>query len=849
MKNLKTLLFTAALMSLSLSAIAEQKDVMKVDIDHGDLSLSSINYFNDVDVATVHYWPNFTWTYDDAYGSAPINVSVAFAVFKQKEGGGEELYKDGCVANITSNTKDGGSAYLDLGVLGKGTYRIPSVTIGVNKSISYKYSYSKEIIFTVTDTPEEKHITADDITINTQGSDFVRTSSTTGDLPYNVTITDIDKDPRVSKVIIYAVTYGEKELGHIDVENPTSELTGTMALSELNSSSTTDVWFKVKVVNADGGQLAYKEKGLGALSTESGIVVATPTIAYDITKAFVGENAKFNWTITTPGEGWTYATDITYKVWFDAAGHESPYAGGEVVSTNTGIIDVPVVEGMGAMYMKGTVYYKLDGVEKSINIQGFDTPLPQDLWMKVPYTYNIAVTPTIYASQIIVNYTVDGITYAGDYDVTYDFYMDGAKVATETKPKGSIGGAYYFNGLAPGTKYDIHIVATSVLEGDNYRSDWEQMVQTSGEASSINTVYFDNSASNWGVVKFYVWNDQGVLTNWPGADMRRVSEEGNIWEAQIDSSYSNILFNNGGMGSQTLDLVVINGCTYSADSKAVTIIGAFNKWSESANRTFEIKENKATIVVPNMNGDIFKVTVNYTGNNPIWWGDNGSMPSIGSIYYPNEGGGDDMTLEGISGTQPVKFTISLANEDKWFLAEVIDGTPDHIEWANARVDETSTENYIDIYKDNRKTPIFAYVCNAAGERLYPCRDLQITSSATEGVTGEPTIDSNGYFDASNVVISGTAKMFEYIVTANYSPAVVTSTVGNRVIRREGGNISSDLSIRLNNSPIVTEIETITVEDGAPVRWFNLSGMEIAAPEEGKICIRLQNGQAEKVMIR
>lgn len=97
-------------------------------------------------------------------------------------------------------------------------------------------------------------------------------------------------------------------------------------------------------------------------------------------------------------------------------------------------------------------------------------------------------------------------------------------------------------------------------------SKFDTLKAIAGEASTdpTVTVYFDNT-SNWSTVKAYVWTG-GTNNSWPGESMTKVS--GTIYKITVDSSYENIIFNNGS-GTQTGNLTIPGNnqiYKYSSDS-------------------------------------------------------------------------------------------------------------------------------------------------------------------------------------------------------------------------------------------------------------------------------------------
>ena len=80
--------------------------------------------------------------------------------------------------------------------------------------------------------------------------------------------------------------------------------------------------------------------------------------------------------------------------------------------------------------------------------------------------------------------------------------------------------------------------------------------------------YFDNSSANWGSVNAYLWNSGGELTGkWPGKEVKETvtNPKGcTLYKFTYTGSYApqNIIFNNGGNGSKTEDLIAVSGNVY-----------------------------------------------------------------------------------------------------------------------------------------------------------------------------------------------------------------------------------------------------------------------------------------------
>lgn len=86
------------------------------------------------------------------------------------------------------------------------------------------------------------------------------------------------------------------------------------------------------------------------------------------------------------------------------------------------------------------------------------------------------------------------------------------------------------------------------------------------------TVYFDNSSSNWSVVKTWIWDAADSNRNytggsWPGADMYSDSESGYYkysFECTASDPKLMCIFNPGGENGKTADLELVNNGVYNA---------------------------------------------------------------------------------------------------------------------------------------------------------------------------------------------------------------------------------------------------------------------------------------------
>ena len=121
------------------------------------------------------------------------------------------------------------------------------------------------------------------------------------------------------------------------------------------------------------------------------------------------------------------------------------------------------------------------------------------------------------------------------------------------------GGAYtsYTNGqkieIGKGVAYDTKITVTVKASDGTTTSEPVTYTYTKVDPTKIETVYYDNSTTNWSTVYAYMWSDENPkMMTWPGVQMTKVS--GNVYSAEIPEGATNIIFNNNADQSDDLTL-------------------------------------------------------------------------------------------------------------------------------------------------------------------------------------------------------------------------------------------------------------------------------------------------------
>lgn len=127
------------------------------------------------------------------------------------------------------------------------------------------------------------------------------------------------------------------------------------------------------------------------------------------------------------------------------------------------------------------------------------------------------------------------------------------------------------------------------------------------------TVFFDNSASNWQTVNYYIWTAASVNeVAWPGKTITDITPDGYYMVHSEDMNFVNIIFNNGqsGSGNQTADLTIINHHIYTASGDT----GREYQYRESPATALEEMKNDVKVRKILRNGQLLIVRdgVEYT---------------------------------------------------------------------------------------------------------------------------------------------------------------------------------------------------------------------------------------------
>ncbi|MGN0488584.1 MAG: CotH kinase family protein [Ruminococcus sp.] len=167
-------------------------------------------------------------------------------------------------------------------------------------------------------------------------------------------------------------------------------------------------------------------------------------------------------------------------------------------------------------------------------------------------------------------------------------------------------------------------------------------------AGSEDKVYFENTAG-WEQVYCFMWDENGANKSWPGEKMTNI--EDNIWSCNINSQYTNIIFDNGKSGTDNqTDNLILPGTDYIYEYET-------NQWYQYNSLSPRISSNildgacfKDTLTITfSTNADYSYYTINngdkieFTKTSEVTIGEDDSAGSIYSISVYGENANGNTT--------------------------------------------------------------------------------------------------------------------------------------------------------------------------------------------------------------
>ena len=206
-----------------------------------------------------------------------------------------------------------------------------------------------------------------------------------------------------------------------------------------------------------------------------------------------------------------------------------------------------------------------------------------------------------------------------------------------------------------------------------------------------NTVYYDNSVSQWDKVYYYAWDNQGRHNaDWPGVEVTTKDDRG-YYQVSVEG-YTSIIFNdpNATGLKQTEDLTVEDGKVYKLEANTVAFDNSNTQWSKVYYYAFTDDEVQKTkwpgeqITTPNSEGK-YEVSLQKEYTNVIFNDGNGGIAGVNQT--------EDLKVDGKThsvSTNTVRFDNTVGWEHVCYYAfNVLNGNDrSNMTWPGVEIPAT-----------------------------------------------------------------------------------------------------------------------------------------------------------------
>ena len=291
-----------------------------------------------------------------------------------------------------------------------------------------------------------------------------------------------------------------------------------------------------------------------------------------------------------------------------------------------------------------------------------------------------------------------------------------------------------------------------------------------------NTLYYDNSISNWANVYYYAWGASGAKAEWPGEVIEGVNADG-YYEVTLDKAYTSIIFNDGTGGlkgfTQTEDLTAENGKVYALAANTVYFDNTESNWNAvycyayNEDNPENVIQNAAwpgVVISANADG-LYEVTLLEGYKMVIFNNGNGgegnqtaNLEVVDGKIYTLSGGAN--TMDGYT----VYFDNSLSNWDPVYYYTWGSGG-NKAEWPGEVITETNEQGYYVVHVDGGayNKIIFNAGLNAPQTSDFDVEDGRVYTSEGPS-TALILTDDKGYYNDATF----TASSVTYSRTMSYS---------------------------------------------------------------------------------
>ena len=267
-------------------------------------------------------------------------------------------------------------------------------------------------------------------------------------------------------------------------------------------------------------------------------------------------------------------------------------------------------------------------------------------------------------------------------------------------------------------KVDLDGKYTSIIFNDPDAtgvSQTEELTVVDGKVYKIgaNTIYYDNSSTNWTNVYYYAYTkDEVPKAKWPGEKFAAPNADG-LFEITLLDAYTTVIFNDGTGGqvgfTQTENLAVEDGTTYTIGTNTVYFDNTESNWEDVY--CYAYNEDNPGNVIKNAdwpgvkiepNGDgLYEVTLLEGYKLVIFNRGEGGDVGVAQTANLEVVDGKIYTLNGGTNTQDgytVYFDNSVSNWTKVYYYTWSDGG-NKAGWPGEEITETNEQGYYVVHVD------------------------------------------------------------------------------------------------------------------------------------------------------
>ena len=265
-----------------------------------------------------------------------------------------------------------------------------------------------------------------------------------------------------------------------------------------------------------------------------------------------------------------------------------------------------------------------------------------------------------------------------------------------------------------------------------------------------NTVYYDNSVSQWDKVYYYAWDNQGRQNaEWPGEEVTTKDDRG-YYQVSVEG-YTSIIFNNPDAQGlkQTEDLTIEDGKVYKLEANTVAFDNSNTQWSKVYYYAFTDDEVQKTkwpgeeIATTNAEGN-YEVTLQKEYTNVIFNDGNGGIVGVNQT--------EDLKADGKThtlSTNTVYFNKTDTNwgenEVRYYAFNVLNGNDrSNMSWPGEVINTKTSDGRYEVTLPEGYNYVIFNNCNeddGGTVGVTKTADLKVENGKTYTISSLPSVRS------------------------------------------------------------------------------------------------------------